>query len=215
MKNLTKRECKNSIILSVIVFATVGAFMLFSALRIDAQEILGDLPGRIKTLRGEGIPGISVTAINRDTGKSFTTITDNEGFYVFEKIPVGRYRIKFSHSGFAEKIIDVIVNIGQTNILETLFGTEVELGKGNIKGIITDKDEKAISGVFIKITNKITKDVIEVVTGADGKYEIKDLDTGKYDIEVKSEDYKKKKDDFRIENGKTKTKDFELKRAKN
>ena len=45
----------------------------------------------------EGIPGVEITLINVETGETFSTLTDANGFYLFENLVPGNYRVIETH----------------------------------------------------------------------------------------------------------------------
>ncbi len=82
--------------------------LLFS-LNISAQT--GSIQGFVKE-NSSPIPGINIIVIDTQIGG----ITDRNGFYRIDKIPVGERKIRFSSIGFATKFVDV--NIEPNKVLE-------------------------------------------------------------------------------------------------
>ena len=76
---------------------------------IDAQVATGTIVGNVKDNSGSAVPGASVTATNVDTQVSRTTTSDAEGYYALPLMPVGRYKLEVTLSGFK--------NAEQTGIL--------------------------------------------------------------------------------------------------
>lgn len=62
--------------------------------------ITGSISGRVLDTSNAVIPGAHVTALNEETGITQSVTTDNEGFYIFSALNVGRYTISVSQSGF-------------------------------------------------------------------------------------------------------------------
>ncbi len=217
MKNLqTKLPQSYKIsLMSMIFIAFICSIWLFSPVAVNGQQTLTELPGRIKTPSGDGIPGVTVTAILIGGNFSRETVTDNEGYYVFKNMPVGNYRIRTGGSGFREKIREIVLRVNQAISFDFILGSDVAGTTSRLEGIITDKDEKIIPNARIKLINKKTKSIKEVSTDEEGKYVIDELDAGKYEIEVEIEGYKKKTDDFKIKGGTVKTKNLELKKESN
>ncbi len=85
------------------------ALALGLAAPIDAQVATGTIVGNVKDNSGSAVPGASVTATNIDTQVSRTTTTDAEGYYALPLMPVGRYKLEVTLSGFK--------NAEQTGIL--------------------------------------------------------------------------------------------------
>jgi hypothetical protein len=65
-----------------------------------AQAISGDLTGKIFDSSGAAIPTATVVAVNDETGVKTTTQVTAEGVYRFSNLPVGRYTVTASASGF-------------------------------------------------------------------------------------------------------------------
>jgi outer membrane receptor protein involved in Fe transport len=79
-----------------------------------AQISTGSINGRISDPQGGVMPGVSVTARNRDTGFVRTDITDDAGSYHLGALPVGSYDLSAEISGFRHfEAPAVQVNIGR------------------------------------------------------------------------------------------------------
>ena len=96
---------------SALGLAVILAVPLSLALTvsIDAQVATGTIVGNVKDNSGSAVPGASVTATNVDTQVSRTTTSDAEGYYALPLMPVGRYKLEVTLSGFK--------NVEQTGIL--------------------------------------------------------------------------------------------------
>ncbi len=80
-----------------------------------AQQTNGTILGRILDGQGAAIPGASVTAKNPQTGFVRTVVSDSEGTYRLNALPVGQYEVAVELAGFST--IDrkgLVVNVGQT-----------------------------------------------------------------------------------------------------
>ena len=78
-----------------------------------AQAISGDLTGTVLDVSGATIPNASVVALNDATGLKTTAQTNAEGVYRFTNLPIGRYTIAASATGFTRdelKNVDVTLN---------------------------------------------------------------------------------------------------------
>ena len=67
-------------------FAVQGVVVLFAlfvllAVPTYAQEIRGDIEGKVVDEQGRVVPGATVTATNKGTGASRTTTTNDSGEY--------------------------------------------------------------------------------------------------------------------------------------
>jgi hypothetical protein len=80
-----------------------------------AQQTTGNIQGRITDAQKAAVPGVTVTARSAATGFSRTEVTDSEGIYRLNGLPVGTYDVHAELSGF-EKYDrpGIIVNVAQT-----------------------------------------------------------------------------------------------------
>src|SRR5271165_2522950 len=100
-------------------------FTLFSV-TARAQAISGDLTGKVFDSSAAAIPAATVVAVNDETGVRTTTQTTAEGVYRFANLPVGKYSITASASGFQSdqlKNVEVVLNNTLTANLTLAVGT--------------------------------------------------------------------------------------------
>ena len=62
----------------------------------------GGINGRITDSSGAGLPGVTVTATNLDTGLSRNVITENDGTYTVNLLPPGNYRVDAELAGLGK-----------------------------------------------------------------------------------------------------------------
>ena len=95
--------------LSVCFLATLGL----------AQSFQGGLRGAIRDNAGSILPGVTLTLINEATNVSRTTVTNDAGEYVFERIDPGKYRVAATFSGFKKTDrADVLIETQQQVTLD-------------------------------------------------------------------------------------------------
>jgi hypothetical protein len=93
--------------IAVCAFALTGA-------PAAAQQTTGTISGRIVDAQKAAMPGVTVTAKNNATGFSRSEVSDSEGAYRLNALPVGTYDVHAELSGFqAYDRKAVVVNIGQ------------------------------------------------------------------------------------------------------
>ncbi|MGA7413741.1 MAG: carboxypeptidase regulatory-like domain-containing protein, partial [Bryobacteraceae bacterium] len=103
-----------------------------------AQAISGDLTGSVLDASGGAIPNANVTAVNDATGVRTTAQTGDSGVYRFSNLPVGRYTVSASASGFSTdtlKNVDVTLSTVVTANLTLPVGstaTTVEVNAGAV-----------------------------------------------------------------------------------
>ena len=80
-----------------------------------AQSANATLTGVVTDPNGAVIPNATVTATNKATNLSRTTLTNDEGVYVISSLPVGEYEVRFEATNFKPTIYNnVALNVGQT-----------------------------------------------------------------------------------------------------
>jgi hypothetical protein len=65
-----------------------------------AQTITGSIRGTVTDPSGAVVPGAKVLATNVDTGVVSQTVTNRSGLYNFQFLPIGRYKINATATGF-------------------------------------------------------------------------------------------------------------------
>ncbi len=80
-----------------------------------AQQTTGNIQGRIVDAQKAAVPGVTVTAKNTETGFTRSEVTDAEGVYRLNALPVGTYDLRAELSGFTPyERKGLVVNVGQT-----------------------------------------------------------------------------------------------------
>jgi hypothetical protein len=77
----------------------VGLLFLLPQM-LFAQTNAGSLSGRVSDATGGALPGVSVTATNHGTGFNRTVVTESDGSFRFQSLPVGTYDVNAELSGF-------------------------------------------------------------------------------------------------------------------
>ena len=74
---------------------------LFLAGGATAQAVLGEIRGTIVDDSGAAMPGVSVTALNLETGATRVTVTSQSGGFHMPVLPIGMYKVTMELQGFA------------------------------------------------------------------------------------------------------------------
>jgi hypothetical protein len=98
-----RQIAKSLIIVGIVLLATVT---------LGAQQT-GEIRGRVADEKGEGLPGVAITASSPSLQGLRTAVSDRGGNFRFPLLPVGTYSVTFELPGF-EKL--------------TMTGNEVRLG---------------------------------------------------------------------------------------
>ncbi len=104
----------NSIRLAIRATAIFAALAILPLLSF-AQFTSGDIVGTVLDATGAVIPNASVTAENPATGSRATSVTNSSGQYRFSNLPVGKYTLTVTATGFtAASLRDVDVELNKT-----------------------------------------------------------------------------------------------------
>ena len=94
-------------------FIAIALSSFTSAAR--AQSVMGAIQGTVVDQSGGVLPGATVTVSNTDTGIARTTVTDENGIFRAELLPVGTYEVAAELSGFtSQKQQSISVTVGST-----------------------------------------------------------------------------------------------------
>lgn len=98
----------------------------------SAQSIYGSISGKVMDPSGAVIPRAAISIKNMETGLLRSVDTDGAGLYRVQSLPVGRYQIEFSATGF-EKIIRGPIEVAAA-VDRTI---EVTLNPGAAQEVVT------------------------------------------------------------------------------
>ena len=127
----------------LILLACICCFSIFSF--AQSQSTTGNIEGRVVDQNGAGVPNITVSATNQDTGLAKTTVSDSEGNYIFVLLPPGKYKVESAAAqGFAKSVYEnVQVTVGAKATLDILVSAA---GSENVVDVTAD-------GTGIEATN--------------------------------------------------------------
>src|SRR5262249_20353444 len=78
-----------------------------------SQVNTASLTGLVTDQSHAVVPHVQVTITNTQTGYSRSAETDDAGYYSFQDLPIGPYRLSVSFTGFANMEQAVTVNTGE------------------------------------------------------------------------------------------------------
>ena len=106
-------------------FSTGALSLLLTCSVAWAQLSTAQLSGRVTDESGAVLPGVTVTAMQTDTGFTRSDVTDGSGSYVLSNLPPGPYRFEVSLAGFrtyvqtgivlqvaASPVINAVLSVG-------------------------------------------------------------------------------------------------------
>jgi hypothetical protein len=95
--------------------AAILLLLMMSVAPAFAQQTNGSITGRVLDQQSAAVPGVTVTAKNTQTGLVRTEVSDGEGLYRLNALPVGTYDLTAELAGFttvSQK--GMVVSVGQT-----------------------------------------------------------------------------------------------------
>lgn len=92
----------------------------------------GAIRGTIKDSQGAVIPNATVKATNIETDEEFTSASNDEGVYVIENLPSGKYKISAETSGFSTTVI-TDVSVRSKEITEVDFELQASAVAQNVE----------------------------------------------------------------------------------
>src|SRR6476659_8914148 len=97
------------------IIAAMIAVWVCAAGPARAQQTTGNVQGRIVDAQGAALPGVTVTAKQTATGFMRSGVSDAEGLYRINAVPIGTYDLHAELPGFATyDAKGLIVNVSQT-----------------------------------------------------------------------------------------------------
>ncbi len=74
----------------------------------QAQTSAGNLVGKVQDKEGTALPGVTVTATQKDTGVTRSTVSESDGTFRLPSLPIGLYTVTVELDGFATVTIDEV-----------------------------------------------------------------------------------------------------------
>src|ERR687883_1046672 len=95
--------------------ASITLFILCCFAAASAQTTTSTITGEIRDTNGAVLKGAQVTALHIETGLARSTVSTDDGRFVFPGLPVGVYEITSELTGF-QKLVhkDVNLTVGET-----------------------------------------------------------------------------------------------------
>src|ERR1051326_1770272 len=117
------------------IYLAVFAVLLAVPLSSVAQVTTATIVGTVSDPSGSGVPGAPGTRRNVDMGLPRTGTSGDSGAYRIEFLPVGKYEVEVTYTGFKKALLNGIV----LQINDTARG-EVSLAVGQVGETVTGAD---------------------------------------------------------------------------
>jgi outer membrane receptor protein involved in Fe transport len=99
--------------------------ILVSPVAAVAQAVYGNIVGTVVDESGSAVPNAKVTITDTSRAVSFTTATNDTGFFTQRFLIVGRYQVRVEAEGFRAYVQEVSVSVDQ----ETSLDVKLQLGE--------------------------------------------------------------------------------------
>jgi hypothetical protein len=96
----------------------IALLLALPGIAIYGQGDRGRVEGHVKDATGALVPGVTIKIHNERTGEDRTTLSIEEGTYIFNGLMPSAYSIETSLSGFAPTTTKLEVFVGQTRTLD-------------------------------------------------------------------------------------------------
>ena len=86
---------------------------LVSSFPLRAQDVTASINGVVSDSTGATVAAAKVTAADLDRGTTFSAVTDSAGAYNLSRLPVGRYQVKVTATGFEAAVqpkVELVIN---------------------------------------------------------------------------------------------------------
>jgi len=117
---------------------TVFGFLLLGVVGRPSRAQVGatgaQLNGTVRDASGGTIAKASIALRETDTNRSYSTLSNNDGFYVFASVPPGRYELTTQATGFAKSTqTGIVLTVAQTATLDVTL----RVASGSEKVVVT------------------------------------------------------------------------------
>ena len=90
-----------------------------------AQAVYGSVVGTVVDSSGAGVPNAKVTITDRNRAVSFSTTTNESGFFTQRSLIGGRYQVRIEAAGFSAYVQELTVSVDQ----ETTVDIKLQVGQ--------------------------------------------------------------------------------------
>lgn len=99
-----------------VVAGVLGLLLILSAAAVAQGISTGSISGTVYDPQKAVVAGAKVTAVQSETGSSFTTKATGEGYFLIANLPIGTYALTIEAANFSSlKVSNVDVNSGQNH----------------------------------------------------------------------------------------------------
>jgi hypothetical protein len=131
-------------------------FVCFAAFGQTVNYTTGSIAGKVSDDAGAGVPGVTVTTTNLDTGQTRTTFTDKNGGFDLSLLPPGNYKVLAELKGLGKSDVPrVTVLLGNTT------RTDLKLTMQVSEAVTVTAEKSIIDTTSAGMTQSVTNQQIE------------------------------------------------------
>ncbi len=114
------------------------------------------LQGTVSDINGASVPGATITLTNTETNKEVQTISGDSGFYRFNGLAPGNYKLAVTQTNFKQQVVESI-----TIDADKLQGLDIKLEAGGISETVTvTSDREPLRTEDANIDNTLSREEI-------------------------------------------------------
>ncbi len=85
-------------------------------------DVTGAILGTVHDESSAAVPNVTVEVTNLETNQKLKTVTDTAGLYRFLALPIGRYRVDVSQTGFSRFVEEpIVLNVDEQRRVDVTF----------------------------------------------------------------------------------------------
>ena len=149
-------------------FFSFALLLLFGLTNLHAQGTTGGLSGTVTDPNGAVVSGATVKITQVETNLSRTGTTNEEGFYSFQLLPVGKYNVEITAANFQAFKAEAVVNVTQTTVVDAALGVQSANAVVNVEAPVvqveTSQQGRTIEGETIRQLPLPTRNFQQLLT---------------------------------------------------
>lgn len=142
------------IFLKGMLTAFLVSLIDLNGLALAQVSTSGKISGTITDIRGDVVPGAAITITNAATNFEYTTVSNQDGFFVVTALPAGVYTVRVNAPGFKQTLVrDVKLDISAA------VTVNVKLEVGEVTEVVTVEGGREV------LLNKSSQTITSTIGG--------------------------------------------------
>ncbi|HVE58310.1 MAG TPA: TonB-dependent receptor [Pyrinomonadaceae bacterium] len=142
--------------------------LLFGLTNLYAQGTTGQISGTVTDQNGAVVSGANVKVTSSDTNFSRTATSNEEGFYSFQLLPVGKYTVEITAQNFQAYKAETVVSVTQTTVVDAQLGVSGDTVTVNVEAPVlqleTSQNGRTVEGETIRQLPLPTRNFQQLLT---------------------------------------------------